>query len=204
MTVLFLCFAALAWNACSKDHSFEKSNQSVDNPPPPGDSTGNGDSTSGNEGEDPQPAPPDDSTTSIDFVFLQNATYVNRAQLNNAALAKERGTAQSVRDFATAVSTRFTQAQSDIEKLGSELQADIPAQTDAAHQAVTKSFLDLEGSTFDIAYIDYQLMELQTTIDMYRRHLTDGSDAKVKAYAGKYLPYLEQFLQSASTIRQSL
>lgn len=207
MTVLFLFFAAFTWNACSKDNSFEKSNRSVDNPLVPRDSTENpGDSSGEGEGEEPPaPAPPgDDTTTSIDFVFVEKATIINRAQINNATLAKDRGTAQSVRDFAVALNTRFTQAQGEIEVVGAQLQATVPGQTDAAHQAVTNSFKDMEGSAFDVSYIDYQILELQTAIDLYRALMAEGNDSRVKAYAQKYLPYLEQFLQTASTIRQTL
>lgn len=207
MTVLFLFFAALTWNACSKDNSFEKSNRPVDNPLLPPDSTENpGDSSGEGEGEEPpaQAPPGDDTTTSVDIVFVEKATVINRAQINNATLAKDRGTAQSVRDFATALNTRFTQAQSEMDDVGAQLDASVPGQTDAAHQAVTNSLMNMEGSTFDISYIDYQILELQTAIDLYRALIADGSDSRVKAYAQKYLPYLEQFLQTASTIRQTL
>jgi putative membrane protein len=212
MAVLLFLFAALTWSACSKEYSLEKNNGSIIGDHfPGGDSTGNGGGgdTSGNgDNDDPPPPPPPpgggDTTTSADVDFMKKATYINRAQINNANLAVDRGTVQAVRDFGSALKTRFSQAQDDIETLGVQLKVTIPGQTDAAHQAVTTSFLDMEGRTFDIGYVEYQMLELQRAIDLYRAQIANGSDARVKAYAEKYLPYLEQFLQTASTIRQSL
>ena len=208
IAVLFLVFAGLTWNACSKDYSLEKNNGSIIDPFIPEDSTDNGGDTTTDEPVDPPTQPPvngpGDTNTVVNADFVKKATYINRAQVTNANLAIDRGAVQAVRDFGAALKLRFSQAQDDIEVLGNQLHVSIPGQTDAAHQAVTNSFLDMEGRTFDIGYIDYQILELQNTIDLYRKQINESTEARLKAYAEKYLPYWEQFLQTASTIRQSL
>jgi putative membrane protein len=213
IAVLLFLSAALSWNACSKEYSLEKDNGSVigdllpdddstnnndnDSTGNDNDSTGNGDEdTTGNGGDD-------DPTVVGDAEFMKRATFINRAQIANAALT-DRATAESVRDFGDALSLRFKEAMTDMEALSAATNVAIPAETDAAHQAVTKSLADLEGKTFDITFIDYQMEELQKAIDLYREQIANGDDQRVKAYAQKFLPYLEGLLQTASQIRQTL
>jgi putative membrane protein len=211
IAVLSLLFAAFTWNACSKDHSFEKNNRPIFGDHLPGDdSTDNndGDSTGGGGGGNGDTTGNGgnggDTTTISDIEFMKKATIISRAQITNSALAQERGTAQATRDFAQAVFTRFSAAQQELDKLGVSLSVALPGTTDASHQAMTNSLKNLEGRTFDVTYIDYQLLELQTAIDLYRAEIADGKNSQVKAYAQKYLPYLVEFQQTASNIRQTL
>lgn len=209
IAVLFLLFSVITWNACSKDHSFEHNNGSVIGGLFPEDSTGNdpGDSTGtdpGNGGDTAANGGNDDTTTVADVEFMKKATVINRAQITNAKLSKERGSLQAVRDFGTALDTRFLAAQGDLDNLAVTMSVSVPATTDAAHLAITNSLMDMEGKTFDIAFIDYQMAELQRAVDLYRGQIDSGRDAEVKKYAEKYLPYLQEFLITASNIRASL
>lgn len=215
MAFLFFLFAATTWISCSKEYSLEKNNGSViGDIIPDKDSTDNGndndDDTTGNGGgnnggeDTANPGGNDDDPTLSDIDFITKATYINHSQVTNSTLAVDRGTIQAVRDYGQALQTRFKAAHSDMEILAAQLPAPVPDQTDLAHQNATDGFLDMEGKTFDIAYIDYQLSELQKAIDMYRSTINNTGDQRVKAYAQKYLPYLEQFLLTASSIRQSL
>jgi putative membrane protein len=211
IAVLSLLFTAFTWNACSKDHSFEKNNSSIigdwnpnddstdnnDDDSTDDDGDGGGDTTDNGGGND-------DPTTASDIEFMKKATIVNRAQITNSALAQERGNVQATRDFAAAVFTRFSAAQQELDKLGVSLNVTLPGTTDAAHQTMTNSLVNLEGRTFDVTYIDYQLLELQTAIDFYRVQIAEGKNQQVIAYARKYLPYLVEFQQTASNIRQTL
>lgn len=208
IAVLSLLFAVIAWNACSKDYSFEKNNTSIIDDLIPDDSTNNNDDDSTGDGDDNDDDTAvngdNDVTTAFDIEFMKKATVINRAQITNSALVLERGNAQATRDFAQAIFTRFSAAQQELDKLGASLNVSLPGTTDAAHQSITNALVNLEGRTFDITYIDYQLKELQTAIDLYRAQITDGKNAQVKAYAEKYLPYLVEFQQTASNIRQTL
>lgn len=210
IAVLSLLFTAFAWNACSKEQSFEKNNSSIIGDLIPDiDTTGNnnGDSTDeggGPSGDTTDQGGPDNPATVSDIDFMKIATVINRAQIANSAKAQERGNAQAVRDLSQALFTRFSAAQQELDKLGVSLSVTLPGTTDAAHQSVTNSLLNLEGRTFDVTYIDYQLLELQTAIDLYRAEIADGKNQQVIAYANKYLPYLVEFQQTASNIRQTL
>lgn len=209
IAVLFLLAATVTWNACSKDYSFEKNNSSVINDLLPGDDSTNNDDddSTGNgpvNGDTTDNGGNDDTTTLSDVDFMKHATYINRAQVTNGKLAIERGSTAAVRDFGQALQTRFGAAQGDMDALAVTMSVTIPGQTDATHQTATNTFLDMEGRTFDIGFIDYQMLELQRAIDLYLDEINKGTDQRVKEYAKKYLPYLQGFLQTASTIRQSL
>jgi putative membrane protein len=211
IAVLSLLFTAFAWNACSKEYSFEKNNSSIiGDLIPDDDSTDNndddttGDGGGGGDTTDPGGGGDDNPATVSDIEFMKRATVINRAQITNGAKAQELGNTQAVRDLAQALFTRFTAAQQELDKLGESLDVALPGTTDAAHQAMTNSLLNLEGRTFDVTYVDYQILELQTAIDMYRAQIADGKNQQVIAYANKYLPYLVEFQQTASNIRQTL
>jgi putative membrane protein len=210
IAVLSLLFTAFTWNACSKDHSFEKNNSNIIGDfIPDDDSTDNNDDDSTDDGDGDGDTTDtgggnDNPATASDIEFMKKATIINRAQITNSALAQERGNVQATRDFAQAVFTRFSAAQQELDKLGVSLNVALPGTTDAAHQTMTNGLKNLEGRTFDVTYIDYQLLELQTAIDLYRAQIADGKNQQVIAYAQKYLPYLVEFQQTASSIRQTL
>lgn len=207
IAVLSLFFAVMTWNACSKDYSLEPHKSSIGDLFPD-DSTDNpGDSTNDDEpGDSTGNGPIGDTTvtTAADVEFLKKASIINHAAIANATLAKDRGTAQAVRDLGSAQETRFKAAQGDLEKAAAALSATVPDKTDATHQAATNGFLELDGKTFDVSYLDYQMSELQKAIDLYRAQIDNGRDATVKAYAEKYLPYLQEFLQTASIVRATM
>lgn len=201
--LLFLA-AAAGWTACGKEYSHEKINEVI--PPPDDDTTGPGndddtiggggpDTTGGNNGGDP---------TAVDFNFITSASYINHAEITHGQMAAAQGENQSVRDFGQALVTRFTEAQNELVAVGIAVQANVPSQTDADHLAITALFETLQGSDFDVAYVDYQLSELQRAIELYQQELNNGNSQAVKDYAEKYLPYLQEFLQTATDIRQNL
>lgn len=208
IVLLFILSLTSTWIACSKEQSFEK-NRSQPVRGNGGDSTGNGgggngsgDSTSNNGGDTVTTG--GDSTGVSDVDFMMQVTYFNRAQVDNGTLANDQGTAQSVRDFGGAMVTRFREALTDADKVAAQMTINLPTKTDASHQAVTDGLKGMSGKTFDVSYIDYQIRELQRTVDMFVAQINNGQDSRVKTYAEKYLPYLRDYLQTASTIRQTL
>jgi hypothetical protein len=214
IAVLLFLSAALTWNACSKEYSLEKNDGSIigdlipdtDSIPNNDDSTDNDDDSTDNGGGEDTTDPgggDDDPSGFNDAEFMKRATIINRAQIRNAAIT-DRANAQSVRDYGTALALRFNEAQTAMEALSVSTRVAIPTETDAAHQTMTNSLSDMEGATFDMAFMDYQLDELQKAIDMYREQIANGDDARIEAYALKYLPYLEELLQTASRVRQAL
>jgi putative membrane protein len=201
--LLFLA-TAVAWTACGKEYSHEKINEVI--PPPDDDTTnpGNDDDTIGGGGPDTTGGNNSGDPTSVDFNFIIAASYINHGEIIHGQMATTQGENQSVRDFGQALVTRFTEAQDELVAVGAAVQANVPSQTDSAHNGVTALFESLQGPNFDVAFVDYQLSELQRAIELYQQELNNGNSQPVKEYAEKYLPYLQEFLQTATDIRQNL
>jgi len=60
------------------------------------------------------------------------------------------------------------------------------------------------GAALDRAFIDHAVTEHEKTIALFESEAKDGSDAELKAWAGKTLPTLREHLKAAQDLRSKL
>jgi putative membrane protein len=143
------------------------------------------------------------SLNDADETFVEKAARSNMAEIEFGELAATKATDSLLRVFAQQMVTEHTMAQDELEDLADDYAGiEWPNDLDEGHDEIMEQLNNAEqGYSFDSLYISSQVMAHQDVVDMYQTATTNSTDARVKAFANKYLPHLQDHLQQADSIQ---
>jgi len=81
---------------------------------------------------------------------------------------------------------------------------DLPKELDAEHEAARRELAALNGSAFDLRYIDSQIKDHQKAAQLLIHVIGSGQSAKVKDFAAQTLPTVMQHLEMARGVHDQL
>ncbi len=139
--------AAMAAGGCGRDDRSAAVNP-AGNPAPVG--------TSGTK---------EDDVRRRDSTFMKDAVFANRAELNMARTAVERGSTAPVKKFAQMMITDHTKGVLALEKLAKEHQLEFPVDEDKDHQEHHQKLAAKRGLDFDREYADMMVDGHQAFVD---------------------------------------
>jgi putative membrane protein len=140
--------AAMAAGGCGRDDRGAAANP-AGNPAPVG--------TSG--------TPKEDDLRRGDSNFMKDAVFANRAELNMARTAVERGSTPNVKKFAQMMITDHTKAVLALERLAKQHQLEFPVDEDKDHQEHGQKLAAKRGLDFDREYADMMVDGHQAFVD---------------------------------------
>src|SRR5689334_23290239 len=88
-----------------------------------------------------------------DLTFVNQATYINRGEVELGALAAERSETQSVIDYGSMMARDHQEALDDLEGIVDDYDNDLPNGLDQAHQQLKDTLMTLSGAAFDSVYL---------------------------------------------------
>lgn len=150
-----------------------------------------------------KPAVPAAATASMNVTdpqqFAQMATVSNMFEIESSKLALQKATRQDAKDFAQRMIDDHTKAGEEM-KAAADAQAGItlPAALDQKHQAMLDQLNATTGSDFDAQYLKMQLAAHQEAVALFDGFSKNGADGKLKDFAAKTLPTLQQHLEMVS------
>jgi putative membrane protein len=134
----------------------------------------------------------------------------NRAEIQQAELARERAEAEEVRQYATAL---LSGHQSAVERQDMILQErgiptrDNPMSQQLEQQAmqVQQELANLDGEQFDRAFLEAQMRQHQQLISMLEQQLIPAAqDPQYRAYLEQQLGSLQAHLRNAQRLQQQV
>ena len=152
----------------------------------------------------PQAAPPSKGMSVGDTgQFAAKATMSNMLEIETSRLALERTKAAPIRDFAQMMMTDHTKASQELDAILKEGNANAPvSKLDASHQQQVDTLKKAEAARFDRDYVALQVKAHDDAVALFRTYAQSGTDAKLKAFAQKMLPDLEQHAAMAKKLPQ--
>jgi putative membrane protein len=143
------------------------------------------------------------SLNDADETFVEKAARSNMAEIEFGELAATKATDSLLRVFAQQMVTEHTMAQDELEDLADDYAGiEWPNDLDEGHDEIMEQLNNAEqGYSFDSLYISSQIMAHQDVVDMFQTATTNSTDARVKAFANKYLPHVEAHLEQADSIQ---
>lgn len=136
-----------------------------------------------------------------DEAFVEVAARSNMAEIEFGELATTKGSDSLVRVYAQQMIDDHTTAQDELEDLVDDYGGvEWPNDLDEAQDEMMEQLNNAEGYTFDSLYIRSQMTMHEDAINRFQAATTNSADARVKAYANKHLPHLEEHLQQADSI----
>ncbi|HEX8038349.1 MAG TPA: DUF4142 domain-containing protein [Chryseosolibacter sp.] len=146
------------------------------------------------------------SLNNTDQVFVENAATSNMAEIEIGKVAVTKATDSLVRSFAQKMIDDHTQAQNELQGIANDFNGvDWPTDMGQSNTSV-KAQLDSadSGYSFDTLYLGTQIRMHQNAKTTYQTATTTTTETRVRTYASKYLPYIQEHLDEADSLKTQL
>lgn len=139
-----------------------------------------------------------------DRSFLEKAAVGGKAEVELGQLALQKAQNEQVKQFAQRMVTDHSQANSELVSMGDKMSLTLPTELDKEHQDTKNKLSKLNGAKFDKEYMKAMVDDHQKDVNDFQKESNNAINSDVKAFASKTLPTLQQHLDLAKSINDSL
>lgn len=139
-----------------------------------------------------------------DAEFIKMVASDGMHEVELGKLATARAMNADVKKFGQQMVTDHTKANEELLTIARDLKVEVPARMMEKHQKMVDEFKDAQGAQFDTAYMNHMVKDHQQAVALFRQMGKDAKDARLKQFAEKTLPVLEQHHDMAKKIRDQL
>jgi putative membrane protein len=138
------------------------------------------------------------SPTTVDFV--KEAAMSDMTEITAAKLGQERGNVQE-KTFAGRMITDHTKTSDELKSMApADAKAAIPAALDSSAQSKIDKLKDAKPGDFSSDFDSMQVSAHKDAVSLFERYAKGGDDPKLKDWAGRTLPTLQQHLEMAQAL----
>lgn len=148
--------------------------------------------------------PPEGNTNNVsstntvrDIRFVTEAAQDSLKEIQTGQLAMQNSTNQAVIAFGQQLVNDHTQALNDLTQIANAKGIEVPTSLDAVQQKAVNALTDLQGQTFDTAFLKEEVASHRASIKVFQTEADHGDDADLQAYAQNTVPMLQQHLDQA-------
>ncbi|MGE8617383.1 MAG: DUF4142 domain-containing protein [Achromobacter spanius] len=141
---------------------------------------------------------------SNDRDFIENAAQSGHMEVEGSKMALEKSQNPEVKKFAQQMIDDHTKAGQQLAALAKSKGVDVPTDPSLMQQAKLKT-LGLRDEGFDEAYAEgVGVSAHEDAVKLFEEASNEAKDPEVKQFATETLPKLQQHLQMAKTLEQSV
>ena len=142
--------------------------------------------------------------SNVDRDFIQDQLEDGQAEINLGKLASERAANPQVKAFAQTMVKDHQMAADELKQAASSANVQItPAEPDGDHQDASEELAKLSGREFDRRYMEMMVEEHEEAVNELEKQ-QDAENPQVRQWVTKTLPKVQQHLEQARQIQQSL
>lgn len=135
-----------------------------------------------------------------DAQFVARAAVSGLAEVQLGRLAQTKAASAEVKQFAQMMVADHTAANDELKRIAMAKTMNVPAAPDAMHKATIDRLAALSGAAFDREYMAAMVKDHNAAVALFESEANGGTDAELKAFAGKTLPKLRQHQSAASEL----
>jgi putative membrane protein len=135
--------------------------------------------------------------SSQDRTFMDQASQINLTEISLGKHAQAHATTATAKKLGAIYAHDHTAAQASLRALASRLHVTLPTTPGAQLESIVAGVEAQKGRNMDLAFAGASVSGHQTAIAIYKKEVSAGSNAAVKAYAVRYLPMLQKHLTLA-------
>jgi len=134
--------------------------------------------------------------------FVKEAAVSDMFEIEAGKLAQQKGSPEA-RAFAMHMIEDHTKTSDAIKAMvkSGDVKADVPAALDSAHQSKLDKLKGLTGNDFNKNYDSVQVDAHKDAVSLFERYSKGGDNAKLKNFAGKTLPTIQDHLKMAQNLK---
>src|SRR5215204_761992 len=136
--------------------------------------------------------------------FMRDAAQSGMAEVMLGNLALQKSTNEQVKSFAQQIVTDHTAANGGLTTLAAGKNVTLPTEVSARQKSAVEKLNGMSGMDFDKAFMKQMVKDHEAAVKLFTRESERGTDADTKAFAAKTLPTLQNHLQMAKTMNDSM
>ena len=143
----------------------------------------------------------DDENNPMDRqMFVTQATSGNLLEIQAGQAATQKGQNQAVKDYGQEMVTDHTAASVELAAIAVSKNLTVSTQLTTAHQQQLAVLSPLTGTDFDKAFASLMVQSHQEQINLFDDAAKNLDDPELKNFAAEKLPILQQHLQAAQQL----
>jgi putative membrane protein len=135
--------------------------------------------------------------SSGDRDFMTKAAIGGMEEVQLGRLAAQKGVNNDVKQFGQRMVDDHSKANNELMSLAAQKNVTLPTALDQQHQDDVDRLTKLSGAAFDREYMTMMVKDHIEDVAEFQREAASGSDADVRAWAGRTVPTLQQHSQMA-------
>jgi len=139
-----------------------------------------------------------------DRLFAREIAIGGRAEVEDSRLATGRINASAPRKFAERMVRDHSKANDQLVSLAKADGIALPDSLDPETRAKNRRLHDLNGTAFELAYIDGQIADHQKTTQLLEWEIDSGKNPQFKQFAVENLPLVFEHLQMARDLKAQM
>ena len=140
-----------------------------------------------------------------DHDFVEKVLEKGECKIRLAKLAQTKGLSSEVKDFSMQMQRDHQKSNDELLKYASENgYANIPTDITDDSKKDHEKLSDKMGSEFDKAYAKQMVKDHEKMIKLFKLQIEEGKDEQLRTWASQTLPVLEQHLERAKTLHDSV
>jgi putative membrane protein len=140
----------------------------------------------------------------VDEEFVKKAAKGGMTEVKLGLLAEQKSTNDSVKKFAQRMVQNHTKANDELKDAAQKANVPLPTDLDPKDEAKYQSLSQLSGEAFDKAYAKEMVRDHQEDVSEFKKESSSGQKLAIKTFAEQTLPTLQEHLQQARQIEQSV
>ena len=138
--------------------------------------------------------------TSQDRNFIMEAAMGGMMEVELGRIAAQQGASDAVKQFGQRMVDDHSKANTELMTLASSKGITLPTELDPKHRAHVTKLSGMSGAEFDREYVKMMVSDHRKDVSEFEKQSTRGTDADLKAFAGKTLPTLQEHLRMAEAL----
>lgn len=135
-----------------------------------------------------------------DATFYKHAAEGGIAEVELGALAQQKSSNQSVKDFGAMMVKDHSAANEKLKSIAASKDIKLPSSPSVAQEGTKTKLKVLSGEAFDKSYVKGMIKDHQEDITEFQKEAASGQDPDAKGFAQATLPTLQTHLKRIQSI----
>ena len=136
--------------------------------------------------------------------FLREAAQSGMAEVMLGNLALQKSQNEQIKSFAQQMVADHTTANGELATIAQSKSVALPTEVSAKQKSAVNKLNGMSGMEFDKAFMKQMVKDHEAAVKLFSRESERGTDNETKAFAAKTLPTLQNHLQMARTLNDSV
>ena len=144
------------------------------------------------------------SAMAPDAKFAADAAQGGMAEVKLGQLAEQNGSSDAVKAFGRRMVQDHSKAGDELKQAAQTAGITLPADISSKDQSMYDELAKLKGAAFDRAYARMMVHDHEEDVKEFQKESQSGQNEQIRSFATKTLPTLQEHLQQARQMQQSV